>query len=51
MKAAAFFKILNKKIEKYDRLYSNPFTRPQPITIIWVQETDEETQPSKDEHS
>lgn len=40
MQISNFFKILNRKIEKYDKLTSNPFTIPQPITLIWV-ETEE----------
>lgn len=38
MKASTFFKILNKKIEKYDKMATNPFTVPQPIVFIWVEE-------------
>ena len=38
MKVVKFFKILNKKIEKYDKMASNPFTMPQPIILIWVEE-------------
>ncbi|MBR1775637.1 hypothetical protein IJ750_01005 [bacterium] len=39
MKIPAFFKLLNKKIEKYDKAVSNPFeTVNVPITIIWVEE-------------
>ncbi len=38
MKASTFFKILNKKIEKYDKMATNPFTVPQPIVLIWVEE-------------
>ena len=42
MKVYNFFKILNKKIEKYDKMASNPFTQPQPIIIIWVEDIDSE---------
>ena len=39
MKFAKFFKILNKKIEKYDKMTSNPFVRPNsPITLVWVED-------------
>lgn len=38
MKVYNFFKILNKKIEKYDKMASNPFTQPQPIIIVWVED-------------
>ena len=40
MKVSTFFKILNKKIEKYDKMATNPFTQPQPIVIIWVEDND-----------
>lgn len=39
MKFVNFFKILNKKIEKYDKATSNPFKRTNiPITLIWVED-------------
>ena len=38
MKVASFFKILNKKIEQYDKIASNPFLKPQPIILIWVED-------------
>ena len=38
MKATTFFKILNRKIEKYDKIASNPFITPKPIILIWVEE-------------
>lgn len=46
MKVSTFFKILNRKIEKYDRLATNPFTNPQAITLVWVEDvqTDKEAQ-------
>ena len=37
MNIPAFFKILNKKIEKYDKIASNPFLKPQSIVLIWVE--------------
>ena len=42
MKVYNFFKILNKKIEKYDKMASNPFTQPQPIIIVWIEDIDSE---------
>lgn len=42
MKFAKFFKILNKKIEQYDKIASNPFLKPQPIVLIWVENFVEE---------
>ena len=38
MKISTFFNILNKKIEKYDKMASNPFTIPQPVVLIWVED-------------
>lgn len=38
MKISSFFKILNRKIEKYDNMTSNPFEIPQPIVLIWVED-------------
>ena len=40
MKIFAFIKLLNKKINKYDNLASNPFGDPQPITLIWIDDDD-----------
>lgn len=40
MKVSTFFKILNKKIEKYEKKISNPFMKPQPIVLIWVEDCD-----------
>lgn len=38
MKIKSFFKLLNKKINKYDKAISNPFERaPVVITLIWVE--------------
>lgn len=49
MEISKFFKILNRKIEKYDKLTSNPFTIPQPITLIWVEDVEkEESQETKE---
>lgn len=38
MKIVSFFKTLNHKIEKYEKLTTNPFEFPQPITLIWVED-------------
>ena len=48
MKVATFFKTLNKKIEMYDKLASNPFTKPQPIVIIWVEQNDKDNATNND---
>lgn len=42
MQIYTFFKILNRKIEKYDKLMQNPFTIPQPITLIWVDNSEDQ---------
>ena len=45
-----FFKFLNKKIEKYDKMATNPFLEPQPIVIIWIEkDTQEDTYSSPNE--
>lgn len=38
MKVSNFFKTLNNKIEKYNKLAVNPFTKPQSIVLVWVEE-------------
>ena len=39
MKVKSFFKLLNRKINKYDKATSNPFEAPPlPIVIVWVEE-------------
>ena len=51
MKVSTFFKILNKKIEQYNRLATNPFTQPQPIILIWVDEEKNWPQKQKEDHT
>lgn len=38
MKISSFFKILNRKINKYDKMAQNPFMQPQSIVVVWVEE-------------
>ena len=40
MEIINFFKTLNKKINKFDKIVSktNPFSMPTQITLIWVDE-------------
>ena len=40
MRLKSFFKLLNRKIRKYDNVATNPFgTMPlQSITLVWVEE-------------
>ena len=41
MKAVSFFKLLNRKIRKYDKAATNPFEAiPLSITLVWVEEAD-----------
>ena len=43
MKKKSFFKLLNRKINKYDKAISNPFeAMPLSITLVWVDENKEE---------
>ena len=38
MRIKSFFKLLNKKINKYDKAVSNPFEAvPITITLVWVE--------------
>ena len=41
MKISSFFKILNRKIEKYNRVATNPFTASQQFVLVWIEEADE----------
>jgi hypothetical protein len=41
MKINSFFKILNRKINKYDKIATNPFCRDKKMIIIWVEESNE----------
>jgi len=39
MKFVKFLKLINKKVEKYDKLtQTNPFAIPRHMTIVWVEE-------------
>lgn len=39
MKTTSFFKLLNRKINKYDKAATNPFEAiPLSITLVWVEE-------------
>ena len=50
MKVTSFFKLLNRKINKYDKAISNPFeTPPLPIVIVWVEESENKIYESKKE--
>jgi hypothetical protein len=51
MNIPAFFRFLNKKIEKYNNMATNPFTVPQPIVLIWVEDSNTIENPNLDEHS
>ena len=42
MKISSFFKILNEKINKYDKIATNPFTQKERIIVVWI-EDDENT--------
>ena len=47
MNIPAFFKFLNRKIEKYNKMATNPFLEPQPFVIIWVDESSKNIDISK----
>ena len=38
MKVSKFFKILNRKIERYNNMVSNPFEMPQSFILVWIEE-------------
>lgn len=40
MKLNSFFKTLNRKINMYDRIATNPFTDSKRMIIVWVEESD-----------
>ena len=49
MKIKSFFKLLNRKINKYNKAVSNPFeTVHIPITLVWVEEDKQENDLRKD---
>ncbi len=49
MKVKSFFKLLNRKINKYNKATSNPFEAPPlPIVIVWVEENEGKNSPLKD---
>ena len=50
MKINSFFKILNRKINRYDKLATNPFTDTKRMIIVWVEESDE-TDSEKKKHN
>ena len=49
MNVKSFFKLLNRKITKYDKVASNPFeAMPLSITLVWVEEDNKNNYPTKD---
>ena len=45
MKWKGFLKLINKKINKYDKAASNPFEAiPLTITLVWVEEDKQKKQ-------
>ena len=49
MKVKSFFKLLNRKINKYDKATSNPFEAPPlPIILVWVEEPELEKERNQD---
>ena len=48
MNIPAFFRFLNRKIEKYDKTAVNPFLDSGSFIIIWVEDSGSE--PDKDEN-
>ena len=48
MRINSFFKILNRKINKYDKLATNPFTDNGRMIIVWVEEAKTKDNTNKD---
>lgn len=45
MQMTSFLKLLNRKINQYDKLASNPFlNNPVSVTIVWVEDESGENQ-------
>lgn len=40
MRLNSFFKLLNRKIDRYDKLATNPFTDSKRLIVVWVEETE-----------
>ena len=39
MKLKSFFKLVNQKVKKFDKVTTNPFaSTPVSITLVWVEE-------------
>ncbi len=48
MNIKSFFKLVNRKINKYDKAATNPFEAiPLSITLVWVEEDNEEKEEYK----
>ena len=49
MKISSFFKILNRKIEKYDKMATNPFMQPQSFILVWIEEAKDDLYQERDD--
>ena len=38
MKLNSFFKILNRKINKYDKAATNPFLDGKRVIVVWIED-------------
>lgn len=48
MNIKSFFKLVNRKINKYDKAATNPFEAiPLSITLVWVEEDNEDKEEYK----
>jgi hypothetical protein len=45
MHLSAFFRLVKRKINKYDKYAKNPFksSNPVPITIVWIDDSEHKT--------
>ena len=39
MNINSFFKILNRKINKYDKMATNPFIDSKRFVVVWIEES------------
>ena len=41
MNISSFFKILNHKIEQYDKMATNPFINEKSVIFVWVEDVED----------
>lgn len=51
MRINSFFKTLNRKINKYDKMATNPFTDASKMVIVWVEDATQDEECSIKKYS